>query len=243
MMCMARDARREFDGYVSRYRETQNRQIALSGESGESMARYKVAALARWLGERRRPTAILDYGCGDGLMTSFLRERFPDTAVHGADSSPESIAHAVRTHGQGRGITFTVLPHATLPYPGRSFDLVVASGVFHHIPLAEHRVHLDEIFRILRFHGVFAMFEMNPLNPYARSVFSQSEFDRNAAMMPRAYAKRLLAAYGAPDFRYCAFFPAWLGFLRRLDPWVERIPLGALYAVLVERRPAGARAS
>jgi len=229
------DARREFDRYVSRYRETQNRQIALSGETGESMARYKVATLARWLGKTPSPRAILDYGCGDGLMTAFLREQFPKAAVYGADSSPESVSAAAKAYGQ-RGIVFTALSDPTLPYTDHSFDLVVASGVFHHVPFSEHRAHLDAIFRTLRPGGVFAMFEMNPLNPFARYVFSRSDFDQNATMMPLTYSRRLLREYGLPSLRSCAFFPSWLPPLRRLEPYIDRMPLGALYVLLVERR-------
>ena len=224
----------EYDDYVEGYREAQSRQIALSGETADFFAGYKVGKLAHWLPDlASRPAAVLDYGCGDGLMTSRVPRHFPRAAISGVDSSSKSIERALKRYP---GIAFNCVQDSRLPFADGSTDLIFASGVFHHIPFAEHRPRLDEIFRVLKPGGAFALFELNPFNPFSAYVFLTSPFDANARFMFPAYSRRLLAGYGQIQMRYCSFFPRILASLRPLEPRLERIPLGAHYA-LIARKP------
>lgn len=47
------------------------------------------------------PKRIIDLGCGPGNSTALLRQRWPDAAVTGLDSSPEMIAAAQRDYPDG----------------------------------------------------------------------------------------------------------------------------------------------
>ena len=49
--------------------------------------------------ELRVPGAIYDLGCGPGNLTRKLKDRWPDRAVIGTDSSPEMLAKAEKSFG------------------------------------------------------------------------------------------------------------------------------------------------
>lgn len=82
----------EFDQYAKQYRELLDKNLWLSGESSTFFAEYKALKLKEWLPELvKTPITILDFGCGDGLMTSFIASLFPTATVFGVDPSSESI--------------------------------------------------------------------------------------------------------------------------------------------------------
>jgi SAM-dependent methyltransferase len=80
----------------------------------------------------------LDFGCGAGRSTRFLRDLGFDAI--GVDISEAMIAEASRRDAQGR---YLLLPQDDLSGLGdRTFDLVLCAFTFDNIPLRERRVHL-----------------------------------------------------------------------------------------------------
>lgn len=65
---------------------------------------------------------VLDVGCGDGLLTSFLARSRPDLQLVGVDVLVREGAHVPVDRFDGR----------TLPYPDGSFDAVLCVDVVHH---------------------------------------------------------------------------------------------------------------
>ena len=63
----------------------------------------------------------LEVGCGEGRVARDLRAR--GHTVVGVDSSPALVGHAVDADPEG---AYVVADAASLPFPGASFDLVVA---------------------------------------------------------------------------------------------------------------------
>ncbi|MEK6660565.1 MAG: methyltransferase domain-containing protein [candidate division NC10 bacterium] len=81
---------------------------------------------------------VLDVGCGTGVVTRDLAQRVGHQGqVVGIDPSRRLIEESVRriegNDLKGR-IEFRCADGAALPFPDGSFDLVVASAVFGHIP-------------------------------------------------------------------------------------------------------------
>jgi SAM-dependent methyltransferase len=83
-------------------------------------------------------TRALDFGCGAGRSTRFLRDQGFD--VIGADISEAMLHEAARRDPEGH---YLLLPPDDLsPLADRTFDLVLCAFTFDNIPLRERRVHL-----------------------------------------------------------------------------------------------------
>lgn len=89
------------------------------------------------------PTQIVrtaaDIGCGPGNSTELLRQRYPNAAITGMDSSPEMIAAARVRIPQ---IRFELADIATWPDPG-PFDVILANAALQWVP--DHRALLPAL--------------------------------------------------------------------------------------------------
>lgn len=220
-----------FDAYAQNYDTALAKGISVSGEDKEFFAAGRV----HWLAGRLRkldqsPRRILDFGCGTGTGAHFLGEQYPEGTVLGIDISGSSLETGRQLHGGAR-VQFRL----TQEYqPAGERDLAFCNGVFHHIPPAERAGAVELVRRALRPGGLFAFWENNPWNPGTRYVMSRIPFDRDAIMLTPPEARRLLRAGGFEILRtdFLFIFPKFLGWLRKLEPALAGLPLGAQYLVL-----------
>jgi trans-aconitate methyltransferase len=227
----------EFDDFAEGYDDELNRGLAVSGESKEFFAAARIdwlAALVARLG--RRPRTALDFGCGTGTSAPLLLDRLGVDSVLGVDVSGQSIDFARRRHASPRSRFELLADHV----PHGDLDLAFCNGVFHHIPLAERAGAVAHVYRSLKPGGLWAFFENNPLNPGTRLIMRRLAFDRDANTLTAWSARRLLESGG---FRTLAVdhlfvFPRALSPLRRFEPTLARLPIGAQYLVLAEKNAA-----
>jgi len=219
----------EFDAYAERYRELHRDSVRASGEDPDYFAGYKMAWMARALGERATAALdVLDFGCGVGAALPHLRRGMPAARVTGVDVSGRSLALAREAHP---GVRFERIEGTRIPLPDASFDVAFAACVYHHLAPAARAGWTAELRRVLRPGGRLFVFEHNPLNPLTRKVVRDCPFDRDAALLPARESRRLLAdaGFAATRVDYIVFFPAALAALRGLEPRLARLPLGAQY--------------
>lgn len=93
--------------------------------------------------------AVLDVGCAKGFMLYDFKQLMPSATIAGVDISEYAIANALDT----------VRPHVRvasadrLPFPDRSFDLVVSINTAHNLPLEECKRAVGEMQRVSRRHS------------------------------------------------------------------------------------------
>ena len=93
----------------------------------------------------------LDYGCGSGCSTLFLKELSLD--VEGVDISDEMLCEARQVDNS---ITYKLITSATLPYPENTFDIVFSSFVLFEISTKDELTKIaNEIYRVLKHGGIF----------------------------------------------------------------------------------------
>lgn len=108
-------------------------------------ATYDKHAAIQWSVARRllweiekgpMPKRILEIGCGTGLLTEQLRERFPRAEVHALDIAPAMVAHA-RERWRGAARVRWHVADVRRYQPAGHFDLIVSSCALHWVePLA-----------------------------------------------------------------------------------------------------------
>jgi SAM-dependent methyltransferase len=106
---------------------------------------------------------ILDAGCGTGLTTLRIAEQCPGCRVHGIDLSIKMI-EAARNDAAEHGLDVDLRTGSItdLPYPDESFDVVLTNIMFHHLDLAEKRLAVAEIARVLKVRGRYVSAEFGP---------------------------------------------------------------------------------
>ena len=227
-----------FDRHARDYDATVQRAISASGESVQFFADLKIRLMAGALGAAR-PATILDFGCGVGNTTRALAGAYPNASITGFDVSRESVevARHLKTAGNVR---YASAGSDSLPFDDAAFDVAFTSCVFHHIEPADRHRWAEELRRVLRPGGLLFLFEHNPLNPLTVRVVRNIPFDEGVVLLRAGDATRLLrsAGFDASHASYYFFFQAALRFLRPLERWLERVPVGAQYFV-VDRRATG----
>jgi ubiquinone/menaquinone biosynthesis C-methylase UbiE len=99
----------------------------------------------------RPPETVLEVGVGEGEVSVRLRAHYADAAIVGADL-PDP---ARRTDWRERGIVGLFADIERLPFPSRSFDLIMAIEVLEHVP--DPAAALSELARLSRGHLVLSV--------------------------------------------------------------------------------------
>jgi SAM-dependent methyltransferase len=216
----------EFDRYASDYDRVLREAIPDGFDEDGYFAQYKVALVHRRLRDAP-PVRVLDFGCGAGRSLTYLEQYLPGAELWGFDVSTASLEIAARRVPRARLVSeWEALPRA-------GFDAIFTANVFHHIPVDERLAALRRCRGALAPGGSLFLFEHNPYNPLTRHVFERCPFDVDAKMLTLSQALALSrnAGFGTVSHAYTLFFPKPLKALRRLEPLLARLPLGAQYYV------------
>ena len=121
------------------------------------------AALQRWyeapllerLGGKTLAERVLEIGCGRGVGTQIILERFGAAEVHAFDLDPDMVARARRRLARypAERVRVGVGDAARIDAPAASYDAVFDFGIIHHI--SDWRRAVAEVRRVLRPGGRF----------------------------------------------------------------------------------------
>ena len=116
---------------------------------------------------------VLDLGCGTGTLAVQAKRAQPGAEITGVDADPEMLAPA-RRKAEEAGVEIALdegLADA-LPYPDASFDKVLSSLLFHHLPRETKAAAAREVVRVLKPGGEFHVADFGRASdPLARAQF------------------------------------------------------------------------
>jgi len=93
--------------------------------------------------------SVLDVGCAKGFMMHDLKELMPELRLAGVDVSEYALENAMPSvkHYMQLGDV------RSLPFPDKSFDLVIAINTIHNLELTDCKIALREITRVMKSHA------------------------------------------------------------------------------------------
>jgi SAM-dependent methyltransferase len=223
-----------FDDYAGSYDRDLQKALSVSGEDKNYFAEGRMKWLAAELEARDfRASSVLDFGCGTGSATPFIRSCIAPSKIVGADVSLHSLEVATTEFGSAE-TQFIPIERPLIDH----FDLAFCNGVFHHIAPEQRQESLAYVFDSLRPGGLFALFENNPWNPATLYVMSKCAFDKDAITLPPTETRRRMrdAGFEILTTRFLFIFPAILKLLRPLENPLSPLPFGTQY-VVIGRKP------
>lgn len=158
------------------YARTAERYDSMHEQVPHDVALGHVIGFIPWLGAR----SLLDTGCGTGWGLRVVGDALPELQVRGNDPSRELLDVAIHRYGVSPDILDCVSSEQ-LPYEDGTFDVVVATGVMHHVP-RPNRV-IGEMLRVAR-----------------QAVFVSDANIYGGGSIPARLVKRLLANAGLLRF-------------------------------------------
>ena len=220
----------EFDRFAEDYAPILDRSIAVSGEDSTYFAEYKALYLKRLLGASFSGK-VLDFGCGVGLLSRYLRKQLPAARLDGFDVSADSISK-IDPVLSAQGV-FTSASNQL----GQAYDLIVVANVMHHVPPEQRLEVVQNLAARLGGGGVLCIFEHNPANPVTRWVVERCPFDDDAILLPPQETAGYAAAADLQVKRrdYIVFMPSFLAWLRPLESSLRWLPMGAQYVMVAEK--------
>jgi ubiquinone/menaquinone biosynthesis C-methylase UbiE len=113
---------------------------------------------------------VLDVGCGTGTLAVEAARAAPGVRVTGLDADPSILARArTRAAGAGLEIRLDEGMSTQLPYADASFDVVLSTLFFHHLPDEDKHRTAAELVRVLRPGGRLVLADLGkPQDPLMR---------------------------------------------------------------------------
>ena len=161
---------------------------------------FVAAALSRVAGRRGR--RVLDVGTGTGAIPVKLVQRDPRLTVEGVDRSAEMLASARQRAiqaGISRRVRFRRADGRRLPFPDRTFDLVVSNSLMHHLP--DPVPVLDEIARVLARGGALFIRDLRRPSPRLIEAHIREHGRFYKGTMLRLFADSVRAAFTESEMR------------------------------------------
>lgn len=104
---------------------------------------------------------FIDIGCGTGTLVTLVKSMYPNAKVTGLDPD-EHVLEIAKKKAQKNNldIEFIQAGAEKLPFPSKSFDVVISSLAFHHLPTEIKMQALKEIYRVLKSSGEFLLVDI-----------------------------------------------------------------------------------
>lgn len=136
-----------------------------------------------WRGDE----AVLDVGCGRGLVAIEAARRAPQGSVHAIDlwqsadlsgNSPEALLANARIAGVDNRLSIDTGDARDMPYPDATFDVVASMTAIHNIPdESGRRSAIAEIWRVTKPGGQILIFDIRHARAYFQTLCELGSID------------------------------------------------------------------
>lgn len=115
---------------------------------------------------------ILDLGCGTGSLLIIAKGKKPNVDMTGVDLDEKILKIAQKKISKKKlNIKLIKASAEKLPFPDSSFDVVVSTLVFHHLPAEIKKEALKEVHRVLKKNGRFLLVDFGKFTGFSRILY------------------------------------------------------------------------
>jgi len=136
---------------------------------------------------------VLDIGASTGIIDNYLARHF--NKVVGIDIDQPAIKYAQKTYRKTKGLTFKVDDAMKLSFSNQSFDIVICTHIYEHVPNASKM--FSEVSRVLKPNGICYLAAINalwPIEPHYNLPL--------LSYLPKALASRYLNLFKHHSYYY-----------------------------------------
>jgi ubiquinone/menaquinone biosynthesis C-methylase UbiE len=171
-------------------------------------------------------TRVLDLACGTGVAAALIKQRYPRCAVTGLDVDAHILDIARRRMARAgvTGVDLVCAPAERTGLDAASFDTVISTLAFHHLPPRSKQEAADEVARLLRGGGTFLLVDIQPRTRRVSTLTDEQAVSpkwayrtNTAEDLHRVLSRAGLDAHPEDPPRTWAFRP-WLFALRATKP-------------------------
>jgi ubiquinone/menaquinone biosynthesis C-methylase UbiE len=160
--------------------------------------------------------AVLDLGCGTGILLQALVARRPDGRFAGVDPDRQALGIARRRLQRTPAVELVEGYAQDLPFPDAAFDLVITTLIFHHLPDSVKVAALHEVRRVLAPQGRFLLVDFGaPQTRVAQMLLTIGSLFDGRENMRASLAGELPEMLAAVGFDVAEIGPSHRG-VRRL---------------------------
>jgi ubiquinone/menaquinone biosynthesis C-methylase UbiE len=168
--------------------------------SRERKAKTMLAVLSDFFSEQDLTAkGVLDVGSSTGIIDHYLSSHF--AYVTGLDIDEKAVAYATRLY-EKNNLKFLVGDAMNMQFADNSFDIVICSQVYEHVPNAYKL--MQEIYRIMKPHGVCffsAGNRFNLIEPHYKLPL--------LSVMPKPFAHLYMKLAGKGHYYYETHLTYW----------------------------------
>lgn len=113
--------------------------------------------------------SIIDVGCGDGVYTAEIKQRFPNVEITGFDPADVAISNASRKFSSCKFLVGNILDPQS--FPKQKYDLAIIRGVIHHLP-----TQVEAIKNAMLLSDNILIIEPNGNNPILKWIEKNSKY-------------------------------------------------------------------
>ena len=181
------------------YEFSKNRTVVYNTVARERKARTMMAILEEFMAKPLKECRLLDVGGSTGIIDNYLSAFFYE--VIGIDIDDSAISHARNTFNKVN-LEFKVDDAMNLSFQDESFDVVICSHVYEHVPDADKM--FSEIHRVLKKGGVCYFSAGN------RLMINEPHYNlKFLSLLPRPLAHLYLRILGRDSYYYEKHLTYW----------------------------------
>jgi ubiquinone/menaquinone biosynthesis C-methylase UbiE len=173
-------------------------------------------------------TRVLDLACGTGVAALLVKQRYPRCDVTGLDVDARILETARRRLAKAgvSAVDLVCAPAERTGLEAASFDTVISTLAFHHLPPRSKGDAAGEVARLLRVGGTFLLVDLQPRTRTVPTLTEQQATSpkwafpsKTADELRQVFSRAGLDVHAEDPPRTWAFRP-WLFALRATKPGV-----------------------